>query len=106
MLIILMIQRLTQKNRRQFQSGVVEEILFTLPASSVKKINFIILNMFKQNMKVLLDVSYPVVRSIEEGNDRQSGFGQPFPSCSSKRLKIMISDKGVHSADVLYHQHS
>ena len=51
-LIILMVTGPTQKNRRQFYGVIVEEMLLTLPASSVKKINYIILNMVQQNMKI------------------------------------------------------
>ena len=42
----------TQKNRRHFKGAVDGEILLTLPASSVKKINYIILNTVQQNMKI------------------------------------------------------
>ena len=52
MLIILMVKGPTQKNQRQFYSEGIENILLTLPASSVKKINYIILNTVQQNMKI------------------------------------------------------
>ena len=47
-LIILMMAGPTQKNRHQFQGEVVEEISFTVPTSSVKKINYSILNTVQQ----------------------------------------------------------
>ena len=51
-LIILMMRGPTQKNRRYFKGVVDGEILLTLPASSVKKINYVILNTVQQNMKI------------------------------------------------------
>ena len=47
-LIILMMTGPTQKNRHQFQGEVVEEISFTVPTSSVKKISYSILNTVQQ----------------------------------------------------------
>ena len=52
-----------------------------------EKTNNSILNTVQQNMKIWLDVSYPVWwGQSEEGDDRQSGVEWLFP-CNSKKVE-------------------
>ena len=99
MLIILMMTGPTQKMEVRDLRRISRGNIAYLPASSVKKISCIIANTVQQNIKIWLDVSYPVMRVMMdnlESNDSSL-------VAAAKRLKI-ISYKYAHAADVLYRQ--